>query len=163
MTKDDIAKRPVSFQDLKKRWGYKFVQGARKRARFDRKFPKSIKVVGNGAMIFWLPDIEDYEKLRGKIHVKEGYYTFYETQAEFEGKGKTNKRRKTHSNIQFLIFVKTTQDNQLMVTVEVKAGAGMSIQGDVSLKKSSHLKKHHTLKFSIGILLEKGSKLNPKM
>ena len=93
MTKEDIEKRLISFQDLKERWGYRFVQGARKRARFDRKFPKPIKVVGNGARIFWLPDIEEYEKLRGKIYVKAGYYTFYETQVEFEGKTREEREK----------------------------------------------------------------------
>ena len=93
MTREDIAKRLVSFQDLKERWGYKFVQGARKRARFDRKFPEPIKVAGNGARIFWLPDIEEYEKLRGKIDVANNRYTFYETRKEFESKSREEREK----------------------------------------------------------------------
>ena len=93
MTRDDIAKRLVSFQDLKERWGYKFVQGARRRAQFDRKFPEPIKVAGNGARIFWLPDIEEYEKMRGGIQVKEGYYSFYETREEFESKSREEREK----------------------------------------------------------------------
>lgn len=93
MKRDDIAKRLVSFQDLKERWGYKFVHGARKRARFDRNFPKPIKIAGNGARIFWLPDIEEYEKMRGGIQVKEGYYCFYETREEFESKTREEREK----------------------------------------------------------------------
>lgn len=93
MTKEEIKKNLLGFQDLKKRWRYSQVQGARKRARFDRKFPKPIFIAGNGARVFWLPDIEEYEKLRGKIDVSQSRYTFYETKEEFESKTRAEREK----------------------------------------------------------------------
>jgi len=69
MTREELKNNLVDFKDLKKRFGYLTTRGVRKRAQYDQKFPKPIKVMGNGAKIFWLPDIEEYEKLRGKIDI----------------------------------------------------------------------------------------------
>ena len=86
MKREEIKNKLLGFQELKKRWGYRQVQGARKRAMYDRKFPEPIYIAGNGARVFWLPDIEEYEKLRGQIDVSKSRYTFYETKEEFESK-----------------------------------------------------------------------------
>lgn len=93
MEVEEIKSNLLDFQDLKQRWGYRSVQGVRRRAKYDRKFPKSIKVLGNGAKLFWLPEIEEYENLRGKIDVSQSRYTFYETKEEFESKTREDREK----------------------------------------------------------------------
>jgi len=86
MEKEEIRKNILSFRDLAKRWGYTTVRGARRRGQYDRKFPKPFMVLKNETMLFWLPDIEEYEKLRGGIDVSNSRYTFFETKEEWHSK-----------------------------------------------------------------------------
>ena len=86
MEREEIKNNLLTMRDLQDRWKYKSVRGARRRVQFDQKFPEPIKVMGNGAMLFWLPDIETYEKLRGGIDVSQKRYTFYESKEEWNTK-----------------------------------------------------------------------------
>ena len=93
MEREKIKNNLLSFRDLQKRWNYKSIHAPRKRRQYDRKFPEPIKVMGNGAMLFWLPEIEAYEKLRGGIDASQNRYTFYETKEEFENKTREEREK----------------------------------------------------------------------
>lgn len=93
MEREELNKNLLDFQDLKERWRYQSVRGVRKRSQYDRKFPEPVKVMKNGAKLFWLPHIETYEKLRGKIDVSQNRYTFYETLEEFETKPREEREK----------------------------------------------------------------------
>jgi len=84
MTREEIKNNLLDFQDLKERWGYKSVQGVRRRAQYDRKFPQPVKVAGNKTRIFWQPEIEEYENMRGGIDLKNNRFCFYQTREEWE-------------------------------------------------------------------------------
>jgi len=93
MDKNWIKNNLLGFTDLQSRWGYQTVRGVRRRAQFDKQFPKPIKVLGNGAMIFWLPDIEAYEALRGEIDASQGRYAFYESKEEWKIKSREEREK----------------------------------------------------------------------
>jgi len=99
MEKEDIKNNLLCFRDLQQRWKYLSVHGVRRRARYDRKFPEPIKVIGNGAMLFWLPEIEVYEKFRGGIDVNKNRYTFYESIEEW--KTKTRDEREKQRGVKY--------------------------------------------------------------
>lgn len=93
MDREKLKRELLTFKDLGERWGYSSPRGARRRAQFDRKFPEPIKTAGNGARIFWLPDIEEYEKLRGKIDVANNRFTYYETLEEYKTKTREEREK----------------------------------------------------------------------
>jgi len=93
MTKEEIKKNLLTMRNLQERWKYKSVRGARRRVQYDRKFPEPIVVMGNGAKLFWLPDIEEHEKLRGEIDVTQSRYTFYESKEEWKTKTREEKEK----------------------------------------------------------------------
>lgn len=97
MTKSEVSKNLISFQDLKNRWGYGTIQGVRRRAHFDPKFPEPILVVGNGAKVFWLPDILNYEKLRGNIDLNVKRYEFYVSKEEWDSYSEEEKDKRRNS------------------------------------------------------------------
>lgn len=80
----ELEKNLCDFRDLQARWGYQSVQGVRKRAQYDRKFPKPVKITGNKTQLFWLPHIEAYEKMRGGIDLRNNRFCFYQTREEWE-------------------------------------------------------------------------------
>jgi len=44
-------------------------------------------------MIFWLPDIEAYEALRGEIDASQNRYAFYESREEWKLKSRKEKEQ----------------------------------------------------------------------
>jgi len=97
MVKSDVKDNLISFQDLRIRWGYGTVQGVRRRAHFDPKFPEPILIVGNGAKVFWLPDILDYETLRGGIDLHNRRYEFYVSKEEWDSYTEEEKNKRRNS------------------------------------------------------------------
>jgi len=93
MEREEIENNLLSFRDLQQRWNYKSIHAPRKRKQYDRKFPKPIKVMGNGAMLFWLPEIEVYEKLRGGIDASQNRYKFYESKKEWNTKTREEREK----------------------------------------------------------------------
>jgi len=91
MNKEDIKQNLMGMSDLAKRWNYKSVHGVRKRRKYDKEFPKPITSVNARVLIFWLPDIEAYEKKRGGIDLSQKRYFFYGDLEEWDAK--TRKER----------------------------------------------------------------------
>ena len=94
MEREEIKKNLLDFQDLKERWGYQSVQGVRRRAQYDRKFPKPIKTTGNKTRLFWLPEIEEYENMRGGIDLRSNRFQFYQTREEWEALPEEERKRR---------------------------------------------------------------------
>lgn len=86
MNKEEIRELLLSVSDLANRWNYTTEHGVRKRIKFDKEFPKPIKVLYEKTFIYWLPDIEAYEKLRGEIDVSKNHYACYQTKEEWNKK-----------------------------------------------------------------------------
>lgn len=76
MEREEIKKNLLDFQDLKERLGYQSVQGVRRCAQF--------KTTGNKTRLFWLPEIEEYENMRGGIDLRGNRFQFYQTREEWE-------------------------------------------------------------------------------
>ena len=100
MNREEVKNNLVSFKELQERWGYKSLRGVRKRAKFDKKFPQPIKVTCNGFKLFWLPEIEEYEKLRDVILKNRKRYNFYQTKQEWDSLSLEEKEKQRGSKYQ---------------------------------------------------------------
>ena len=81
---EEIKNNLLGFKELKEHWGYQSIRGVRLRVQYDRKFPEPIYIAGNGARIFWLLEIEEYENMRGGIDLRSNRFQFYQTREEWE-------------------------------------------------------------------------------
>jgi len=93
MERDKIKNNLLSMKELATRWGYKSAHGARRRYKYDRKFPEPIKIINDRILLFWLPDIEQYEALRGGIDVSQNRYSFYESKEEWHTKSREEREK----------------------------------------------------------------------
>jgi len=90
---EEIKNNLLSMKDLAIRWNYQSAHGVRRRYKYDRKFPKPIKVINDRILLFWLPDIEQYEALRGGIDINKNRYTFYESKEEWHDKSREEREK----------------------------------------------------------------------
>jgi len=86
MKKEEIKDYLLGMSDLAKRWKYSSVHGVRKRRKYDKSFPKPIATINKRVLVFYLPDIEAYEKLRPGLTHSKSMPTFYGTLEEWESK-----------------------------------------------------------------------------
>lgn len=93
MNREELERGLLSLKDLTQRWGYSSVNGVRKRLRFDPKAPQPIKLLNNRIAIYWLPDIEHYENLRGDINASKSRYAFYGTKEEWNAKSRKEREQ----------------------------------------------------------------------
>lgn len=93
MEKEKIKNNLLSMKDLSRRWNYQSVHGARRRHKYDRKFPEPIIAVNDRILLFWLPDIEQYEALRGGIDASKNRYSFYESKEEWQAKSREDREK----------------------------------------------------------------------
>ena len=84
MKKEELKGKILSVRDLRDRWNYRSAEAVRKRLKYDKKFPKPLMKVNGRFPIFWLPDIEEYERLRGGIDATKNRFTFYQTREEWD-------------------------------------------------------------------------------
>ena len=84
MTREELKGKILSVRDLRERWHYRSTEAVRKRLKYDKKFPEPLTLVNGRFPVFWLPDIEEYERERGGIDGSNNRFTFYQTREEWE-------------------------------------------------------------------------------
>ena len=94
MTREQIKGKILSIRDLRDRWNYRSTEAVRKRLKYDKKFPEPLTKVNGRFPVFWLPDIEEYEKIRGGIDASNNRFIFYQTREEWEALPEKEKKER---------------------------------------------------------------------
>jgi len=94
MTREEMKNEFFGMSDLKRRWGYKSVNAVRLRRKYDKKFPEPVTILNKRVLVFWLPDIEAYEKHRGGITTENNRFTFYQNLEEWNNLSESERRER---------------------------------------------------------------------